>query len=52
MKVEWVPSHSEIQHNEIVDKLAKEATTITDNIEDTEYVSYIKRNARETTKAN
>src|SRR5438094_751868 len=48
-KVEWVPSHSDIQHNEIVDKLAKEATTITDNVEDTEYVSHVKRNARATT---
>ena len=32
--------------------LAKEATTITDNVEDTEYVSHVKRNARATTRAN
>ena len=51
-KVEWVPSHSDIQHNEIVDKLAKEATTITDSVENTEYVSHVKRNARATTRVN
>jgi ribonuclease HI len=51
-RIEWVPSHSDIKYNEIVDKLAKEAIAMTDNNENTEYVSHIRRNARATTKTN
>jgi len=35
-----------------VDQLAKQATTMSDKIENTEYVSHMKRNARATTKTN
>ena len=43
-RVEWVPSHSDIKYNEIVDQLVKEVITLTSNIENTEYVSYVRRN--------